>query len=411
MWNYGSIAVLAVSGFAFSTIIAVFYNAEVLGVFNQVYAYYLLLSQLAACGIHMSVLKYASERCNDEAQSRTILLGGLIACTGSSLVVQAALGGGLFLLTALWGAGSLVNGLWCVLPALILFSLNKVLLSYINARSKMRAYAIFQALRNVFIALAILLLTMLGVPGVYIPLCFLFSETALAVLLFVYIGAHKWLGPAHMPLRPWIMRHYRFGIRIMPGNLVLEFNSKIDIICLGWVLGNDAIVGYYSFASLFTEGFYSLYVVVRRNLNPVLSQIHAEGALREKFSPWYKHIAKYVYIIGLPSAALLVLAYYLLCLFLGNSGYQQALVPLLLIVVSMALNGSSIVLGNILAQCGYPSKESIVNIASVATNLFLNLICIYFLGMIGAAIATAASYYVFALLQRFFVRRILDIKI
>ena len=47
VWNYVSTLFLAAGGFLFSIIIAVFYDEEVLGVFNQIFAYYILLSQLA----------------------------------------------------------------------------------------------------------------------------------------------------------------------------------------------------------------------------------------------------------------------------------------------------------------------------------------------------------------------------
>ena len=55
IWNYISIIILALSGPVFNAIIIWFYNPEALGVFNQVYAYYIVLSQVCVWGVHMSV--------------------------------------------------------------------------------------------------------------------------------------------------------------------------------------------------------------------------------------------------------------------------------------------------------------------------------------------------------------------
>lgn len=50
--NYVSLGILALSGFAFNIIILKYYDAAALGLFNQVYAWYVVLSQVASLGIH-----------------------------------------------------------------------------------------------------------------------------------------------------------------------------------------------------------------------------------------------------------------------------------------------------------------------------------------------------------------------
>lgn len=49
--------------------------------------------------------------------------------------------------------GTTVSYIWLVYYFLPLFSFNKVMLGYLNGLAKMKAYAVFQAARNVLIAI------------------------------------------------------------------------------------------------------------------------------------------------------------------------------------------------------------------------------------------------------------------
>lgn len=410
VWNYGSVAFLALGGFIFSFIIIAFYDAAVLGAFNQVYAYYLLFSQVAVLGVHMSVTKYTSDAVGLGQDARPALGSALLLVVGISLLTDGLIAA-VLALAGQWIPANLLPGLWSLLPALPFFSMNKVILGYVNGRSEMRAYAVLQSLRNIFIAVALLVLALVGTPGALVCLCFAIAEFALFLVSAGYLLARRQLAFTTASLGVWMKRHLHFGVRILPGNLVLEFNSKIDIICLGWVLGNDTIVGYYSFASLFTEGFYQLFVVMRRSINPLLAQYNVAGRMKASFEALRDRLRRPLWILSLPAAAVLCVAYYLLCILMGRQGYEQATLPLAVIVASIALNSRSIVFGNLLAQTGYPTQESIVNVAAATTNLLLNLVLIYFFGMLGAAVATGVSYFVFNGLLRLFSWQKLKLRI
>ena len=88
LWNYGSIIILAIGGFAFSFLIIGFYDSKTLGIFNLAYAYYLVLSQIAVFGIHMSVTKYVSEYYYDLEKSKYIFSTACCVALGLSLIVD-----------------------------------------------------------------------------------------------------------------------------------------------------------------------------------------------------------------------------------------------------------------------------------------------------------------------------------
>ena len=60
IWNFFSLGILACSGIIINIFIARYYGSSYLGVFNQVFAIYILLSQFAIGGVHFSTLKHIS---------------------------------------------------------------------------------------------------------------------------------------------------------------------------------------------------------------------------------------------------------------------------------------------------------------------------------------------------------------
>ena len=157
----------------------------------------------------------------------------------------------------------------------------------------MKEYAVFQTLRNIFIILFIVIMVIMKLPGQYLTLSFLMSEFLLFIITVIYaIKSHYIKIEVD---RDWVKEHFRYGFKIMPGNLVLELNARMDVMILGWFL-SDAVVGVYYFALRFAEGFYQLLVVVRRNINPVIARnvskkdFTALGELKGTLSKYSKYL-------------------------------------------------------------------------------------------------------------------------
>ena len=141
IWNYGSLVILSVSGFLFNCIIIYFYDAAALGVFNRTYAWYCVLSQITVWGVHMSVMKLTSEYKKDCAERGKILLSALIGILFFSVI--CVIGIEIILSFVVRNNRNLLVSMQLAMPGLIFFSLNKILLNYLNGLSEMKAYAIF----------------------------------------------------------------------------------------------------------------------------------------------------------------------------------------------------------------------------------------------------------------------------
>lgn len=398
VWNLISTGVLALGGLLFSVLIALFYNPDVLGVFNQAYAYYILFSQFAVLGMHMAAAKFTAEHVDSADLPQRFLWTGILSVTVISAACVLVIGGFL-LLSGLINRGDVWFATFLTVLALPLFSINKVALSYLNGLSQMRAYAVLQALRPILIVGAILFSSLNGYPGKYLAASFFVAELLIALVFAVYVLIRR-VPFARVDIAI-AKQMLRFGISIFPGNLVLEFNTKIDVICLGLLTGNDYLVGIYSFAALFAEGFYQLFVVVRRIVNPKITQAYAEKeGLRNKLDGILLLIKRYLRF-GAPAAALvLVGVYYAACYLLKREPYLAAVPSLAILAFSIALNSKNICLGNLLSDIGKPTAESIVNLIAAGSNVLLNCALVPFLGLLGSAIATGISYFVFAYAQR-----------
>lgn len=407
IWNYGSLIILSVSGFLFNILIAHFYDASALGVFNRVYAWYCVLSQITVWGVHMSVMKLIPEYKTSVLERDKIISSALILVLCFScvtvFVVEPVLP---WIIT---DNSRLMHSMQLAVPGLVFFSLNKVLLNYLNGLSEMKAYAFFQSLRYIAITLVILLCSVLKSDSIWLSFSFSAAEILVLICSACYLFGKKMFGMSFSAA--YIKEHLRFGTRILPANMVLELNTKVDIICLGFILKDDYLIGIYTFAILFVEGFYQLYITVRRSFNPKITEYFVENKLQEGLEEITRTLKKYLRILS-PAALILISAgYYVVCCILRQQDYLIGIEYMLIICVAIAFNGRKIILGNIFAQTGYPVYESTINTITVAANFLFNVLLIYQFGLLGAAIATAFSHMVFGAILKYGAKKELQIHI
>ena len=390
-WNMVALGFMAVSGLIYQAVIKGVYGNATLGLFGQAFAYYAAAAQLAVCGIHFSVLKYVSEFHDDEEKLAKIFGSSILATSAVSAVTVGIFYGVLYAISFITN-DALISYLYLTVPALFFFSINKVVLNYLNGLSRMKEYAVFQSLRNIMYVVSIVIIALLKFPGKYLVLCFLITEAILFAVLAVYALKTNYI---KLSLdKAWFKEHFRYGFKIMPGNLVLELNARMDVMILGW-FASDAIVGIYSFALRFAEGFYQLLVVIRRNINPIIARnvSKKEFALLDELK---SKLVKYARHLVPISAVFITIGYCVLAYLIG--GEMSGFFPLLIVMTSITANSKYIMFGNMLNQSGFPSQEARLNIATLSTNILLNLALIPFLGMYGAAIGTAVSYIVFSVI-------------
>lgn len=139
-----------------------------------------------------------------------------------------------------------------------------------------------------------------------------------------------------------------------------------------------------------------LYVTIRKMINPGIAAANNEKRLLEQITEIKKRLHRYVTLGGGAAYVGISIGYMIFCKLIQRPAYSVGVIYILIICLAIAINGRYIVFGDLLAQAGYPLEESILNVLTVAGNFILNLILIKIFGTIGAAAATAVSYFIFS---------------
>ena len=409
LWNVSSLVVLAASGILLQSRIGDIYGAAVLGAFNQVLAAYIVFSQVAAAGVHQSVLRFVSEHADDRAHTERVVGGALRPLLAFAVPTTLAFWAAAEPVGALLESEMVPAGMRAAAPGLFCFALNKVLLGVVNGQRRMRAFAVYQALRYVLILAGLGVCIAADLDPARLPFVFTFSEGLLLAVLSIEVSLQvRWWRAAFD--RGYGRTHLRYGLRSLASGMMLELNARVDVLMLGWYL-SDRLVGVYSYAALFAEGFFQLVVVLQNNYNPVMARHLARGeqaqlaALARKDRRWF--------VPGLVAAGLLGILLYpwALALLLDGDEFSGSHVSFAVLVLGILLASRDLPFQNALLMGGRPGWHSLYMLAVVGTNIVANALLIPRLGIAGAALGTAIAFGGSALYLQVLARRLLALRL
>lgn len=398
IWNGGAFALSALFGVLVNLVIIQAYDAAALGVFNLVYAIYILLSQLAVGGVHLAVQAFVPRELAAGRRADAQLSASLLLATCTSMVVMAIAWLGRDLPGRWFDSRGVMEAFPLVVPGLLFFSWNKVMLSFHNGARRMRLFAVFQLLRFALLFAGVLVLAMQHAPAAELPVVLFWTEALLAAVLLP-VTLRFWQPWPGTGLRIALQENFRFGNRALAGNLLLDVNTRVDVFMLG-IFMSDAMVGLYSFAATVAEGVLQLPVLFRNNINPVLTRAwHKGGApllskvMQRNRRAFFRLLAPLVlltiplfpvalWVLGMKEHPMTVWAVYAM-LALGialTSGHQAFLL--------------------LFSQLGRPGIQTLFIAGFFGCNVLLNLLLIPLLGIYGAALATALSFFAMVALLR-----------
>ncbi len=403
LWNILSFGAMGVSGIALNVLILAKYGPSILGAFNQVYAVYIFISQIAVFGLFASVLKYISQHsensktCNEIftsalvlgviiASAATLLFYGISPWVGKVMDSQAVAKGLVFAAVGLW-----------------FFSLNKIFLSFLNGKRQMKAFALFSIFRFVMMPVSLVFLILFKTPGYATPLVFTITEILLLIGLFLYSIRLFSFAPLK-ECRRWFAVHLPFGAKSLIGGGISEINTRIDVLMLGAFL-SDKIVGIYSFAAMLAEGLDQIPSIFRVNYNPLLTKFivsHKLQEIKEAMRSFLKKWMPAAFLIG----AMAVLLYPVVVKMISNdSELMIGRIVFAILVAGVIIKSGYAVFWELPVQSGHPGYQTILIAAVALSNVVMNSIMIPIWGMNGAAIATALSFILGVLYLKIIVRK------
>jgi O-antigen/teichoic acid export membrane protein len=409
LWNASSLVVLATSGILLQSLIGRHYGAAALGAFNQGLAAYIVFSQVATAGVHQSVLRFVSEHAGDREHVQRVVGGALrpllLFAVPTTLAFFAAAGP----LGALLESELLPAGMRAATLGLFCFACNKVLISVVNGERRMRAFAVYQALRYVLILCGLLLCMGLRVGAGHLLVVFTFAEGLLLVALAIDVTVHvRWWRGAFDPA--YGRTHLWYGLRGLASGVMIELNSRVDVLMLGWYL-SDELVGVYSYAALFAEGFFQLVVVLQNNYNPLIARHLARGERAELLAIVRKDRRWFVPALALAGLAGVLLYPHVLRALTGGEEFAGSYASFAILILGILLASRELPFQNALLMGGRPGWHSVYMFSVVGTNAVANAILIPRLGIAGAAVGTAIAFGGAAVYLQVLSRRLLDLRL
>jgi O-antigen/teichoic acid export membrane protein len=408
-WNFLSLGILAASGTLINVIILAFYSIDALGVFNQTYALFAIFSQLSVLGIHYSVLKSTSQKAANHKLLSGILIGGIFAVFCSSTIAAVIFYFSSSFFSDLLNSILINETIKIVTPALFLFSLNKVLASFINGLEKMKEFAIINITRYLGLIAFLLLFILLGFSQEDLMYMFLCSEL-LVFSLCIFLTSNYINFISYKTVISIAYEHILFGCKALLSGIFVELNFRIDVIVLG-VFTSDAAVGIYSFFSLLAEGLYNVYVVIKNIINPKLAKLLDKNNFKD-LKLFIFSAFKTVYLMSIFFIPMLTLGIYFLISFLPDANLLSENFHILIILFSFIfLISGFIPFEMILTLAGKPELQSLQGLMVCVINLILNLALVPIYQGIGAAISTGISFLTGILIIYIIASRKLGIKI
>lgn len=406
-WNIGSLFILGIAGIAMNILIARFYGADTLGVFNQVYAVYILASQFAAGSIHLSVQKYVAEFFENQKKCDKIISSGL--CLTFILAILVA--GLIFFLreyfAVLLKSPNVSIGLIYITPGLVFFALNKILMAILNGFRLMKSYAIAQSLRYILMILFLVLAIIFHLQNAKLSLIFSGNEVCLFFWLSVVcLRRFKFVSP--ILWSDWTKRHLIFGYKSLLGNVLVDVNTRVDVLILGY-FATDRTVGIYSFAAIFAEGFAQLLTVLKVNVNPILARLAGQ---KHKLKEMIKRGVKLTYqAIAVAGILAIILYPILIKLLVSETDFLTSWPIFIILITGIILGSGYLPFQMLLAQVGFPGLYTSLITITFVSNAILNIVLVPSMGMYGSALATSISVLISVVVLKIQTLKILKIKI
>jgi O-antigen/teichoic acid export membrane protein len=333
----------------------------------------------------------------DRRACSSIIVGALLPAMACSAVATAAFIAGRGQIGRILESPGVTTGMAWAAPGLFLFAANKVLLGAVNGLRWMRTFAALNALRPVTMVATFFLVWVCGLRGEALPVVFTAAEMAVFVgALSLLVGRGYLRLPAANVLH-WARVHLAFGVRSFAGGMLVELNTRVDVLMLGYFAADD-LVGVYSFAAMLAEGIHQLAVVVRNNYNPRLAR-HLAGNDMTGLRRVVRRGKLATYAIMLLLGAAAVSLYPLGVRLLGRADPFLAGWPLLATLVAGVVVASGYVpFGHILLMAGRPATHTLLTLLTITANVVGNALLIPLLWAQGAATATALAHVVNAVL-------------
>lgn len=273
----------------------------------------------------------------------------------------------------------------------------------------MRSFAFCQVLRASGMT-ATILYVCLSESQNYLQLTFCFLVGEVLVLGFCLARNLGLILPPSPKWKGWISKHLSFGLRSFGAGVFVELNTRVDVLVIGFFLSDHA-VGVYTYGAIFAEGFMQFIVIKRNILNPFIGK-HLMKKDRSEFRKWLPtQQVRVILIMAVLFVVCLIAEEGIRYFFLDPQVFAGGAQVFLILSLSMLAVSWVISFDGTLIQAGFPGTHTLTILGATFSNFLLNLMMVPWLGIMGAAFATAISVILGAALMVYLVRRRVNLSL
>ena len=386
--NYFAFGLQVLFGFLIVAIILSYMSIADLGIFTQTYTILVILAQLFVTGLNDTILKKLStlsKSDNEIAIITNILTAAFINVFVMSIIFyffQSKL-------YLIFQSENLILNNKFIFIAIFFLTINKVFFSILQGKRYFNSFAFFNFLRP-FLIFCCILSNLIFENIINFSLVFSLVEFIIFILLLVRININKFLNFSLIN-SIHIKNHYYFGFKVFINSFLSESFIRVDIIMVG-ILLNDKMVGMYSLAALFFEGIFQFSIVIRNVINPEIGRLYKNNNYKSLIQLIrYSSLLSFL-ITFFGSIIIFFLIPYIL-FFLEISIINQTLNLVKFLLFGLVLYSLIIPSENLLFQSNNPTIQSLYMLTLVFLNVILNFFMISQYGVLGAAVATAITYF------------------
>lgn len=411
IFNFLSYLIIGASGVFINILIIDFFGIEDLGLFNQIYAFFIILTQVGVGGVHLSVLRFVPIYKDNVYEQKKIVISAIFSTIGVNIFLLFSFSLLIPYIVSLYENKSLSFGLYSIIPATLFMSLNKICFAYINGINKMKLFAFLQSLRFILMLMILGTMIFIKVKGEHLSIIFSFVEIILLLVQLAILSKKTLIGGLFLkPNKDWIIKHLKFGKNALIGHVVTDLNTRVDVLVLGLFCSNK-LIGIYTFAATLAEGFQQLPIVLRNFYNARIVHFLIKDNNR-LFVKIIKTIKRKSYLIILPLGVLGILLYPVLLRAVNvDVPLEASWIVFSILTIGIMVAGGYMPIQFLLNHAGLPLRQTQLLFILFLINLILNFILIPIIGITGAAIATALATVSLVPVLKGFSKRYLDINV
>ena len=389
---------IGISGLLLNTIIGRYYGVADLGIINQSLSFYMIFTVISNFGVQASSQKHASQFIDKKDKLDKILSSSILATILISIPCVLSFQIILSYFPNIFPSYGVKNILAILIFIIPVFSLNKTMNNFISGLRKMILYSSVKALRWLLIITGLLICIFLDFTVITFSYFFLVAE--LSVFLLLLFNSYKYLNIT-IDFK-WIKTHLIFGMKSWLAEIVDQFNTRIPIIIIGYIMG-DVAAGYYSYIEVFAFSVLMISGAIQKNFNPVFTSLWYKGHILEIKNHVSRIVKIMFFLIPIFFIGISVFYYSYTLFFMTEDFLIYSLFFLMMIVSFISFTFSPF--STFLVMSGDLNENLLRVLIYALSNIIFTIIFVNYFNLIGAPLG-----FITALIINLIVLQILYLK-